>query len=74
MQDAKSLRSKGKGKVHPRTGLEGPEGEWRYSYTLSLTSALDVVGDQRHAPVALPPGKRAGTQCTRGYHPEGVMY
>ena len=30
---------KGKGKGHPRTGHEGPEGEWRYSSTLSLTSA-----------------------------------
>jgi hypothetical protein len=31
---------KGKGKVHPRTGHEVPEGELRYSSTLSLTSAL----------------------------------
>jgi hypothetical protein len=29
----------------------------RYSYTNSLTSALDGVGGQRHAPVALPPVK-----------------
>ena len=28
-----------------------------YSSTLSLTSALDAVGGQRHAPAALPPGK-----------------
>ena len=28
-----------------------------YSYTFSLTSALDVVGGQPHAPAALPPGK-----------------
>jgi hypothetical protein len=27
-----------------------------YSSTLSLTSALDGVGSQRHAPAALPPG------------------
>jgi hypothetical protein len=27
------------------------------SSTLSLTSALDGVGGQRHAPAALPPGK-----------------
>ena len=27
-----------------------------YSYTLPLTSALDGVGGQRHAPAALPPG------------------
>jgi len=45
---------KSKGKVHPRTGHEGPEGEKRYSRTLSLTSALDGVGGQRHAPAALP--------------------
>jgi len=28
-----------------------------YSCTLSLTSALDRVGGQLHAPAALPPGK-----------------
>jgi hypothetical protein len=27
-----------------------------YSYTISLTSALDGVGGKRHAPAALPPG------------------
>jgi len=27
-------------KVHPRTGHEAPEGEYMYSSTLSLTSAL----------------------------------
>jgi hypothetical protein len=32
-----------KGKVHPRTGNEGPGGE-QYSCTLSLTSALDGGG------------------------------
>jgi len=26
-------------------------------YCISLTSALDGVGGQRHAPAALPPGK-----------------
>jgi hypothetical protein len=30
----------------------------RYSYTLSLTWALDGVGCQRHVPAALPPEKR----------------
>jgi hypothetical protein len=44
-------------KFRPRTGHEGPEGEQRYCSTLSLTSALDGVGGQRHAPGALPPGK-----------------
>jgi hypothetical protein len=38
-------------------GYEGPEWEWRYSPTLSLTSALNGVGGQRHAPAALPPKK-----------------
>jgi len=33
-----------KGKGHPTTGHEGPEGEQRYSYTLSLTSALEGGG------------------------------
>ena len=37
-------KGKGKGKTHPRTGNEAPEGEKRYSSTLSLTSALDGVG------------------------------
>jgi len=45
---------KGKCKVHPRTGHEVPEGEKRYSSSLSLTSALDGEGGQRHAPA---PGK-----------------
>jgi hypothetical protein len=33
-----------RGKVLPRAGHEGPEGEQRYSSTLSLTSALDEGG------------------------------
>jgi hypothetical protein len=28
----------GKGKAHPTTGHEGPEGKWRYSYTVSVTT------------------------------------
>jgi len=44
-----------KGKGHPIKEYEGPEVE-KYSSTLSLTSALDGVGGQRHAPAALPPG------------------
>jgi hypothetical protein len=57
-------KGKGKGTVRPRTGHEGPEVEKRYSSTLSLTSALDVVGGQRHDSAALPMGKRPGTHCT----------
>jgi hypothetical protein len=51
------LQVKDKGTVHRITGLEVPEGEYSYSSTLSLTSTLDGVGDQRQAPAALPPGK-----------------
>jgi hypothetical protein len=59
--------NKGKGKVLPRTDHEGPEGELRYSSTLSLTSVLDRVGGKRHALAALPPGKRPGTHCIAGW-------
>jgi hypothetical protein len=52
-----SVKGKGNGKFHPRAGQEGPEGEQRYSYTLSLTSALMGVGGQRHAPADLPLAK-----------------
>jgi hypothetical protein len=47
----------GKGKVHPVAGHEGPEVEYRLSSILPLTSALDGVGGQRHAPAVLPPRK-----------------
>jgi hypothetical protein len=40
----------GKGKGHPKTGREGPEGEYWHNSTLSLTSALGGVGCQLHAP------------------------
>ena len=33
--------------------------------TLSLTSVLDGVGSQRHAPAALTPGMRSDIHCTR---------
>jgi hypothetical protein len=46
-----------KGEVHPTTGQDGTEDK-RYRSTLSLTSALDGVGGQRHSPAALHPGKR----------------
>ena len=38
------IKGKGKGKVLPITGHEGPEGEQMYSSTLPSTSALDGVG------------------------------
>jgi hypothetical protein len=46
-----------KGEVHPATDQEGPEGECKYISILSLTSALDGVSVQRHAPADLAPGK-----------------
>ena len=55
------------GKIHPRTCRESPEREQRYNTTLSLTSALDGVGGQRHAPAALPLGKTPVTRCTGGW-------
>jgi hypothetical protein len=41
-------------------GYEALQGEWRHSSTLSLTLAQDGVDIQRHAPAALPPGKKPG--------------
>ena len=67
MSELQKYPRKGKGKAHPRTGHEGPEGESRYSSTLSLTLALDGVGGQRHAPAALPRRKRPGTPCIEGW-------
>ena len=63
-----------KGKFRPISGYEGPKGEYRYSCTLSLTSALDGVGSQGHVLAALPPGKPryplyrrlGGPQCRSG--------
>jgi len=48
--------------LHHRTGHEGTEVKLRHNTILSLTSALDGVGDQHHAPANLPPG-RAGSHC-----------
>ena len=42
-------KGKGKGKIYLSTDREVPGGEYRYSYNLSLTSALDEVGGQHHA-------------------------
>ena len=48
---------KGKGKGHPRTGQEGPEGEQMYSSTLPSTSALDWGGWSTPRPGRFTPGK-----------------
>jgi hypothetical protein len=42
---------------HSRTDNKGPEGEERYSYTLSLTSALDVGGRSTPFSGRFTPGK-----------------
>ena len=47
----------GNTEVHPRIGHDSPEGEYRYSSTLSLTWTLDGVVGQRQARANLPPGK-----------------
>jgi len=57
MVQATCIQVKVNGKFQPRTGHEDTEGEYRYSSTLSFTSALDGVGSQRHAMAALPPEK-----------------
>ena len=56
-----------KNKVLPRTGHEGPEGEQRYNYTLSLTSALDGGWVVNATPRPLYPRERRGTPCTGGW-------
>ena len=43
--------------VIPRFTYAGTEGKWRYRSTPFTTSALEGVGDQHHAPAALPRGK-----------------
>jgi hypothetical protein len=48
---------KQKGKIHPLTGHEGSEGEYRYSSTLSLTSALNGGGWLTSRPGRFTPGK-----------------
>ena len=57
--------------VQTRTGHGGPEGEQRYSCTLSLTSAIDGVGDQCHDPATLTPGKTRYPLYMRLGRPQG---
>ena len=57
------LGKEGKCKVDPRTGLEDSEGEYRYSYNLSLTSALQEGGS------TTPHSGR----FTRGRDPEPIV-
>jgi hypothetical protein len=52
--------------VHLMTDHEGPQGEFKYSPTLSLSSALDRGGCKRHAPAALP-RETPGTHWIAGW-------
>ena len=56
-RNEKNVKGKGKGKGHPRTGHEGPEGEQMYSSTLLSTSALDGGGWSTSRPDCFTPGK-----------------
>jgi len=55
------------GKAHPITGNESPEGEYRYSYTLSLTSVIGGSGWPMPHPDHYTPVKRSGTHCAGGW-------
>ena len=44
-------------KVHPRTGCEGPEGEYKYRFTFSLTSTLQGGGWSTPRPGLFTSGK-----------------
>ena len=62
----------GKGTVHHRTGLEGPEEGQRHSSTLSLSSAPEAGGWLTTWPFRLIPGKESGYPFYRrgvGPHP-----
>jgi hypothetical protein len=48
---------KGKSTVHPRTGHEGPEGDYIGSSTLSFTSSLDGCWWSKSRPCHCTPGK-----------------
>ena len=53
----RELEGRGKSKVYPTADHEGPQRDEQYICSLSLTSVLDRVGGQGHAPAALPPGE-----------------
>jgi len=61
------------GEVHPQTGCECPEGEYRYSPTLHITSALDGVGGLCHALAALPMGNTRYPSNKRLGGPHGLI-
>jgi hypothetical protein len=60
-------KSKGKDKFHPRTCYESPEGESKYSSTVSLTSSLDGDGWSMPRPHRFASGKRPGIHRIGGW-------
>jgi hypothetical protein len=61
-----------KGKGHPRRGHENPKGEYMYSCTLSLTSALDWGGWSTPRPSRFTPRKETQYPlCWRLGRPQG---
>jgi hypothetical protein len=56
-----------KGKVHPVTVHETPDGKQRITSTLSLTSVLDGGGWLTPSTSSFTPGNRSSTYCTRGW-------
>jgi hypothetical protein len=65
------FREKHRRRVHPTSGHEGPDGEYRHSSNLPLTSALDGVVGQRHASAALTLGKTRYSLYRRLGGPQG---
>ena len=63
--------NKGKDKVRRRTGHEGPEGELRRSYTLSLTSVLDGGGYSKPHSGRCTSGKNLDPMYRRLGGPQG---
>jgi hypothetical protein len=68
-------KGKGKGKFQPRTGQEGPEAEYMYSSTLSLTATLGAGGWSMPRPNLFIPGKEpVPTVQVAGWAPGPVRY
>ena len=68
----RKIIGKGKGKLHPRTRHEGPEGEFKYTSTLSSAFALDGGWVVNATPRPLYPWEGNGTHCTGGWEgPQG---
>jgi hypothetical protein len=60
------MRCLGKGKVHPRTDHEGPQGGWSLDLLFLYLRLYVGVCGQRHVPAALLPEERPCTHFTGG--------